>query len=78
MGVGDDAEDDLDDGDEELAGAGSSRGRSTLQRAIPSWDEAIGYIVDTNLQARGQRRPPPRSGPRENGGRGRPRGRRKP
>ena len=89
----DDLDDDLDDddtlgldadaddgaeGDEEAVGAGATRGRSVLQRAIPSWDEAIGFIVDTNMQSRTQRRPPSRSGPRDSGGRGRSRGRRRP
>ena len=54
--------DDADDGDEAAVGDGATRSRSVLQRAIPSWDEAIGFIVDTNLQSRSQRRPPPRSG----------------
>jgi hypothetical protein len=48
-----------------------------LQRAIPSWDEAIGFIVDSNMQTRSERRSPPRSGSRDNGPRGRSRGRRK-
>ncbi len=52
--------------------AGSRRSRSALQRSIPSWDEAIGHIVDLNMQARSQRRPSSQSGPQ----RGRPRGRR--
>jgi ribonuclease E len=52
----------------------AGRGKSAVQRAIPSWDEAIGFIVDSNMQSRSQRRPPSRSG---NGYRGRPRGRRK-
>jgi hypothetical protein len=70
--------DDIDDGDEVAVGEGASEGRSSLARAIPSWDEAIGFIVDTNMQSRSQRRPPSRSGPRDNGGgRGRGRGRRK-
>jgi hypothetical protein len=43
-----------------------------LQRSIPSWDEAIGYIVDSNLQTRSQRRPSSQSGSQ----RGRSRGRR--
>jgi hypothetical protein len=63
-----------DDEDDDEVGADGSRSRSVLQRAIPSWDEAIGFIVDTNLSARTQRRPPSRSGPRDNGGRGRSRG----
>jgi hypothetical protein len=68
-----------DEGDEEeLVGAGVSR-RSVLQRAIPSWEEAIGFIVDANMQNRSQRKPPSRSGSREGGGgRGRSRGRRRP
>jgi hypothetical protein len=69
-----DADDDGDGDDME----GGSRGRSTLQRAIPTWDEAIGFIVDSNMQTRSERRPPSRSGSRDNGGRGRPRGRRRP
>lgn len=43
------------------------------QRSIPSWDEAIGFIVETNMQSRSQRRPPSRGG----AARGRSRGRRK-
>jgi hypothetical protein len=69
-----------DDGDEGVAtGAGISRS-AALQRSIPSWDEAIGFIVDTNMQSRSQRRPPtrPGGGSRDNGSRGgRGRGRRK-
>jgi hypothetical protein len=67
---------DGDEGEEVVAGAGATGGRSALQRSIPSWDEAIGFIVDTNMESRPQRRPSPRSGGRD-GGRGRPRGRRK-
>ncbi len=68
--------DDSEDGDEVPVGA--MRGRSALQRAIPTWDEAIGFIVDSNMESRSQRRPPSRTGPRD-GGRGRGgRGRRKP
>jgi hypothetical protein len=65
-----------DDDDDEVPREGSRRG--TLARAIPTWDEAIGFIVDSNLQTRSERRPPPRSGSRDSGGRGRPRGRRRP
>jgi ribonuclease E len=43
------------------------------QRTIPSWEEAIGFIVDSNMQNRSQRRPPTRG----NSPRGRSRGRRK-
>jgi hypothetical protein len=62
--------------------SGSSAGRS-----IPTWQDAIGHIVDTNLQTRTERR---RTAPRggssggsgssggNGGGRGRQRGRRKP
>jgi hypothetical protein len=59
---------DLDEGDDEsLQGAHS---QSAARRAIPSWDEAIGFIVDSNLQTRSQRPRPPRSDSRG----GRPRG----
>jgi hypothetical protein len=52
----------------------TENGRSkAAQRTIPSWEEAIGFIVDTNMQTRSQRRPPSR-GPSS---RGRSRGRRK-
>jgi hypothetical protein len=64
--------DEADDSDE----AGSNKSRAS-QRAIPSWDEAIGYIVDSNMQSRSQRRPPSRSDSRGNSSRGRSRGRRK-
>jgi hypothetical protein len=69
-------EDDIEESLEGADGAGSSRGRSVLQRAIPSWEEAIGFIVDSNLQSRSQRRPPSRPGGPDRG-RGRSRGRRK-
>jgi hypothetical protein len=79
----DDSEDSLDDGDIDAddsngvaTGAGISRS-AALQRSIPSWDEAIGFIVDTNMQSRSQRRPSSRPGSRDNGSRGRGRGRRK-
>lgn len=75
--VADSVEDD-EDGEEALADAGGSRARSSLRGTIPSWDEAIGYIVDTNMQSRSQRRPPARQGGRGDGGRGRSRGRRRP
>jgi hypothetical protein len=52
--------------------SGSRRSRSALQRSIPSWDEAIGHIVDLNMQARSQRRPSSQPGSQ----RGRSRGRR--
>jgi hypothetical protein len=72
-GVGDDG----DDGEGVPSGAGLSKS-AALQRSIPSWDEAIGFIVDTNMQSRSQRRPSSRPGSRDNGSRGgRGRGRRK-
>jgi hypothetical protein len=56
--------------------AGESTGRDTPagHKSIPSWDEAIGMIVDTNLATRTDRR---RSSPQQSRGgasRGRPRG----
>jgi hypothetical protein len=70
---------DLDSDDSNGVATGASISRSAaLQRSIPSWDEAIGYIVDTNMQNRSQRRPSSRPGSRDNGSRGgRGRGRRK-
>ena len=73
----DDITSDVEDGNGAPHGTNRPRGSSALQRTIPSWDEAIGYIVDTNMQSRSQRRPPSRSGSRENPSRGRQRGRRK-
>lgn len=53
------------------------RSRASLQRSIPSWDEAIGFIVDANMQSRLQRRPSGPSGSRSGSPRGRSRGRRR-
>jgi hypothetical protein len=54
----------------------TSRSRSALQRSIPSWDEAIGFIVEANMQTRSQRRQSSQSSSRSqsrgNRGRGRP------
>jgi len=67
--------DENEEGSTAADGNGGRRTTSALQRAIPSWDEAIGFIVDSNMQTRSQRRPP-RGGGRENSSRGRGRGRR--
>jgi len=61
----------------EDVGATDADRSKAAQRAIPSWDEAIGFIVDSNMQSRSQRRPPSRSPSRGGSSRGRPRGRRK-
>ncbi|HUY90849.1 MAG TPA: hypothetical protein VMV10_19090 [Pirellulales bacterium] len=45
-------------------------------RSIPSWDEAIGMIIATNMEAR-SKNPGAGGGPRGRGGRGRG-GRRRP
>jgi len=75
MSADDDSDtEDSDDGDMEAGG--SVRSRSAAQRAIPSWDEAIGYIVDANMQSRPQRRGSARPDSRPNSPRGRSRGRR--
>ena len=53
-----------------MSDAGATRRDAQVGRcnaAIPSWDEAIGFIVDSNMQSRSQRRPPSRSGSRGNG-----------
>ena len=54
--------------------AGDSTGRETPagHKSIPSWDEAIGMIVDTNLATRTDRR---RSSPQQSRGGGTSRGR---
>jgi ribonuclease E len=63
---------DLNDSDNERAPS-HSRALSAAQRAIPSWDDAIGFIVESNMQSRSQRPRPSRSDSRS-GSRGRPRG----
>jgi hypothetical protein len=64
---------DISDSDDQS----STRGKSALQRSIPSWDEAIGCIIDSNMQGRSQRRPSSHPGGRSNSPRGRTRGRRR-
>jgi hypothetical protein len=60
---------DIDGGD-----SSDSSGRETPagHKSIPSWDEAIGMIVDTNLATRTDRR---RSSPQQSRGGGPARGR---
>jgi hypothetical protein len=68
-----------DDDDGELSDDATPGRVRAGHRSIPSWDEAIGMIVETNMQSRSQRRPS--NGPGGQGQRGRPRGgrrRRKP
>jgi hypothetical protein len=72
-----DSDVDADESEVDLGAGQAGRSRSAAQRAIPTWDEAIGFIVDSNMQSRSQRRPPSRSDSRGNGPRGRSRGRRK-
>lgn len=68
-------ENDADNVDDAEAGTTtSSRGRSVIQRSIPSWEEAIGFIVDVNMQARSQRRQSSHASSRGNSSRGRSRG----
>jgi hypothetical protein len=44
-------------------------------RSMPTWDDAIGIIVDVNLQTRtDRRRSSPNSSPNNGPSRGRPRG----
>jgi ribonuclease E len=68
------------DGDSDLEGfddeesSRDSRAMTAAQRAIPSWDDVIGFIVDSNMQTRTQRRPPGRSESRGGSPRGRSRG----
>jgi ribonuclease E len=64
-----------DENSDGAADDGSDLGRGkAAQRAIPSWDEAIGFIVDANMQSRSQRRPPSRSQSGGSSSRRRPRG----
>jgi hypothetical protein len=67
-----DGDTDLDDSDGELAPS-QPRSMSAAQRAIPSWDDAIGFIVDSNMQGRSVRPRAARSDARGNS-RGRSRG----
>jgi hypothetical protein len=67
----DGASDDSDDGP-----IGSHRSKAA-QRSIPSWDDAIGFIVGSNMQSRSQRRPSQRADSRGRSSRARPRGRKK-
>jgi hypothetical protein len=71
--TGDDAGIGADGDGTEDSASRSARSRAALQRSIPSWEEAIGFIVDVNMQSRSQRRQPGQS----SSSRGRPRGRRK-
>ena len=59
-------------GDDSLPeGEGRIRGRSAGHRGIPSWDEAIGMIVEANMLTRTQRRPSGNGSPRGRGRGGR-------
>lgn len=63
--------DDADDLDDSADGESSERAADGKgHRSIPSWDEAIGMIVDSNMQSRSQRRQSSQSGPRGNPSRG--------
>jgi hypothetical protein len=85
--IDDESEPSLHDEDSDLEAEGVTtadtgdetvrRTKSAMQRTIPSWDDAIGYIIDANMQGRSQRRPSTHPGARSNSGRGRPRGRRR-
>lgn len=63
--------------DEVEAKATSGRAVPPSHRNIPTWQEAIGMIVETNLGDRTERKRSPRSSTRAGSHRGRPRGRRK-
>ncbi len=73
----DDRNDGIDDGDGALEVTRNPSTSKAAQRTIPTWDEAIGFIVESNMQSRSQRRPPSRSDSRGNSSRGRSRGRRR-
>jgi ribonuclease E len=62
------------DGDDEAEGpddSSTAKGRSPAHRSIPSWEDAIGMIVASNLQSHSQRRATSGNG---HGPRGRARG----
>ena len=74
-GGGDDAGDALFDADSDDMDTSERSAVPAGHRSIPSWDEAIGMIVDTNLATRtDRRRGGPPSGPNSGPSRGRPRG----
>jgi hypothetical protein len=59
--------DDLGEEEEGVAEAADGerrRSKPAGHRSIPSWDEAIGMIVEVNMQSRSQRRPSGGLGPR--------------
>lgn len=70
--------DDISGADDDLDGAIADDDRDGSaargHRGIPSWDEAIGMIVDSNMQSRSQRPRPAQSGRRGGSSRGRSRG----
>ena len=71
---------DEDDSDLEsdLEGAPSEAGDDKTvpasHRSIPTWEEALGVIIEANIQARGERRRSSHSSSRSGSPRGRPRG----
>jgi hypothetical protein len=76
--------DDEEDGDEDALATGEGEAQTTSSRAvppshrnIPSWEEAMGVIVEANLGSRSERKRSSGSSPRGGSHRGRPRGRRK-
>ncbi len=64
--AGGDAED-AEDGSE----SGGAQGEKNSHRAIPSWEEALGYMIATNMEGRGKN---PRAGGQRGRGRGGSRG----
>ncbi len=60
-----------DEGDADLEEANGGPSDKNSHRAIPPWEEAIGYIVSVNMEARAKN---PKSGAPRGRGRGRGRG----
>ncbi len=68
---GDEDEEDFDDEDSDLSPeerANQKRqGKRIAHRGIPSWEEAVGHIIDSNMESRSKRPEP--SGPRQHSNR---------
>ena len=67
-----DDEDEFMDDDEDSTGEGEQgrdrrQGKRVVHRGIPSWEESVGHIINSNMESRSKRPEP--SGPRQHSGR---------